>query len=240
MKKILIILIAICLQYASYGTGFSFSSAISKNKGKKGAAYTTSGGNFGAFSWLSGSNYNSNVRASFVLMGDIARNYNITNNIAIYAGLSIRNLGFADRDSGKVFRARNNYLGVPIGIRIGNLKNKTELMLGGGMDYALHYKSKVWIEGDKSDTKDKYCKYGEKTVTKWNPYITAALTYKGYGFYYFRYLSNFYTNGNGLNINGNLRNGNLQGLGLYITASTDNDSNFRKVRKKKSKTINNI
>jgi hypothetical protein len=150
--------------------------------------------------------------------------------------VGIKNVGTSDRykvssnSKDSVARARSYFVGAPIGVRIGNFKKNTEVILGGGVDITANYQVKSWTEGSKHSTKVKDNWWFDDTYTNLvNPYIFAGFKVKGVGLKY-----QFYTNNN-------LKNGNtnLQFISLILN---NNQSTMKKnVKTKKiKKSINSI
>lgn len=106
-------------------------------------------------------------------------NYNFNNNVAVYTGLDLKNIGFIEK-----FKAFNNLtikrrvytLGIPVGLRLGNMKTRDYFFLGGGLDVAFHYKEKSWSSIYR---KSKYREWFSDQTQILMPYIFAGVAYKG-------------------------------------------------------------
>jgi len=91
----------------------------------------------------------------FNIMGRV--NYDISKHLGLDLGLGIRNVGFiakfpeAENGLKKKFRTYN--LGIPIGIKIGDLNQKDPFFLFGGyeLEMPFHYKEKTFENGDKTE-----------------------------------------------------------------------------------------
>ncbi len=206
----------------------------------KGTTYWSQANDQATFSFLRGANYTSNVRFSYFLNMGFNYNYDISKKVSVFAGLSLKNLGFADRSKDSVYRARNYYFGVPIGIRVGKLASRSFVSLGGGIDIPIHYKTKVWEEDNKRKTKTKEMEWfeNEKNNTIL-PYVFASAQYKGVGLKYSLYLSDMYKAGQGHYVDGAVRNGALQAISIILDINTNTGSKMIKPKKVR-KTINNI
>ena len=83
-------------------------------------------------------------------------NFDMNKNFGIFTGLDLRNLGFIwKNDKGEKWKHRVYALGLPIGIKLGNLKSGMFVYLGGQIECAFNYKEKYFLNGSKK-TKDMY------------------------------------------------------------------------------------
>ena len=103
--------------------GMIFSTALINNNGVK------SLGTLRFSAWI-------NVGATY--------NYNLNKNVGIYTGLDLKNIGFIEKFDfqNTTVKSRLYTLGVPLGLRFGDLPKRNYFFIGGGIDLALHYKSK--------------------------------------------------------------------------------------------------
>ena len=140
-----------------------------------------------------GADKSSNLRWSPVFNGQSLVNIDITQHFGIFGGLAYRNVGFIyepTSDTLKKFRTYN--LGIPVGIKIGNLKG-TFLFGGYEFEIPFAYKEKTFVNDDK------------KTVeTAWfspkvNPYtqaLFAGINFKrGMSVKFKYYIDNFFNSG---------------------------------------------
>jgi hypothetical protein len=78
-------------------------------------------------------------------------NIDQSDNFGIFTGLAIRNVGFiydVDETTRKKYRTYN--LGIPIGLKLGNL-SKSFVFAGYELEIPLHYKEKIFINESKED-----------------------------------------------------------------------------------------
>jgi hypothetical protein len=79
-------------------------------------------------------------------------NFDKSESFGWFTGLSVRNVGFIydvpNSDSKMKYRTYN--LGIPIGIKVGNL-SKSFLFAGYELEIPVNYKEKTFIDGDKED-----------------------------------------------------------------------------------------
>lgn len=121
--------------------------------------YTTSSGEI-IFSWanltINGNEESSVMRFSPVINIQNWVNIDYSDNFGAFSGLSVRNVGFiaddpSDASIRKKFRTYN--LGIPFGVKIGNLSNKF-LFVGYELEIPIHYKEKTFINEDKEEKDD--------------------------------------------------------------------------------------
>ncbi len=99
-----------------------------------------------------GNNIESNLRWSPVFNFQSLLNYDIGKTVGFFHGIGIRNVGFIydqSADTMKKFRTYN--LGIPVGIKLGNLGKG--LFIYGGYEFEMpfNYKEKTFVNEDKKD-----------------------------------------------------------------------------------------
>ncbi len=188
--------------------------------------YLTSGGDGMLFSLGKIQNVNngvtkddwSNVRFTWWLNIGEHVHYNFNNTVGLYSGLELRNIGYnfheirtvaienstppATVDKEYVVRRRTYNLGIPLALKIGNMRNKNYFFLGGGIDMAFAYKEKSWEVDNKKNTKVKHNEWFSDEVNLWQPFVFAGFVVKpGIGIKVAYYPSNYhnenYTASNG-------------------------------------------
>ena len=99
-----------------------------------------------------GKEESSNLRWSPVFNAQLLHNYDLTQHFGVFYGLNIKNVGFIfdipNSDTMMKFRTYN--LGVPVGIKLGNV-NGTFLYGGYEIEFPFHYKEKLFVDDDKKD-----------------------------------------------------------------------------------------
>jgi hypothetical protein len=235
MKKLMMLLSFCFVANNSFGFKIPFINYGEANKTKVGNTYISAEDESLIFSWGKGNGYTSNVRFSMFLNTGVRYNYVATKKVIIYSGLTLRNVGIADRipvSSGgtSVIRARNYYLGVPVAAHIGNWEKGTFFDVGGGIDFTLHHKEKSWVEGSKGSTKQKYNQawFDNKYSPFVNPYLFVATKVNGIGLK-FQYYTGEFTKGSNINL-------------MYFGILLPSGSGDRKNNKTKSvkKSLNDI
>ena len=82
-------------------------------------------------------------------------NYDKSEKLGFFTGLSVRNVGFIyDVDETTRIKYRTYNVGIPLGVKIGNLSDKF-LFFGYELEIPVHYKEKTFVDEDKED-KDGY------------------------------------------------------------------------------------
>jgi hypothetical protein len=177
MKKILFFALSLVMVSGFYQRSFSQTDI-----------YTTSGGEI-IFSFANieqdGNETGSILRFAPVLNLQTFVNFDVTDKAGFFLGLGIRNVGFIydqDQDIRKKFRTYN--LGIPVGIKIGNLE-KTFLYTGYELEIPFHYKEKTFI----NEKKDKFTVWFSDRVPTVNSSLLVGVQFP-YGFnlkfkYYF-------------------------------------------------------
>ena len=80
-------------------------------------------------------------------------NYDKSEKLGFFTGLSVRNVGFiydVDETTRKKYRTYN--VGIPVGVKFGNLSDKF-LFFGYELEIPIAYKEKTFVDEDKQDKK---------------------------------------------------------------------------------------
>lgn len=110
--------------------------------------------------------------------------YDFTRNFGMYWGLGVRNIGFINKlnDSIKV-KQRSYSVGIPLALKIGNMKNKTWLAVGGEAEIMFAYKQKVFFAGEKFKNHEWF----SDKVNLFNPSVFADIHFKNGSYIRFKY-----------------------------------------------------
>ncbi len=174
--------------------------APAKNENKIGKWYFSSMMDASTFTWANIKNVGiCGPRYTAFINSGAHANYNIRKNIAVFTGLEARNLGFADVVNNKRIRHKSTYIGLPLGLRIGNLKEKTELRFGTGFDVAASYKYKEWTVGDKQDKIKP--NVNASALRRFNPYVFAGYSFNNMGVKLQYYPKSFFAASNPVQVN---------------------------------------
>jgi hypothetical protein len=105
-------------------------------------------------------------------------NYDMSNNFGVFIGADIRNLGLIReiQNTSPVTKYKNRVytLGIPAGIKLGNLNSGLFIYGGGEIEWAWNYKQKEFQNGDKIK-KDIY--WNPKQVNQWQPSVFVGLNF---------------------------------------------------------------
>jgi hypothetical protein len=153
--------------------------------------YTVSGGEVifqGASTEKQGDDVNTNMRFTlFFHIGEYVH-YDFTDNIGVFSGLGIRNVGFiTDEDSVKdKFRTYN--LGMPLAIKFGSFKKNLFFFGGAEYEWMFHFKHKTF----KDDTKTKYTSWFSRHTPALIPSVFVGLQLPaGFQFKFRYYLDDY-------------------------------------------------
>lgn len=113
--------------------------------------------------------------------------HDFNNVFGIYSGFGIRNVGFINRvnDSIKI-KQRSYSAGIPVAIKVGNMKKQTWLALGGEAEIMFAYKQKVFYAGEKFKDHEWF----SEKVNIFNPSVFAELHFKEGSYLRFKYYIN--------------------------------------------------
>lgn len=125
--------------------------------------------------------------------------YDVNNSIGFFTGIGIKNIGLHNKTTDSTFARTTKYtereyaIGVPLGIKLGNLSDRNFLIAGGGIDLPFHYRYKAFYKGERYH---KYHKEGEwfsKRTAAVLPYVFVGMSFApGVVIKAQYYLSNFY------------------------------------------------
>ena len=115
--------------------------------------YTTSGGEM-IFSFATiddnGADMESIMRWAPVFNPQFFANYDLNDNFGLLFGAAVRNVGFIyKQDDGTKKKHRNYNIGIPVGIKIGNM-NKVFIYGGYEIEFPINYKEKTFVNEQKS------------------------------------------------------------------------------------------
>lgn len=88
----------------------------------------------------------------FTVFFNVGRNYNydFAKWMGIYSGVNLKNIGIITKENGMKLKRRVYTLGVPLGLKIGDVRGQNFFFfLGGQYDLAFNYKEKQIVNGDK-------------------------------------------------------------------------------------------
>lgn len=115
----------------------------------------------------------STLRFSYILNLGVHYNYDFSDHVGLFTGIGIKNIGFIDKVDDSTIKRRVYTLGVPLGIKIGNLPGRTYGFLGGGVDLPFNYREKGFR---KRGDKEKFNEWFSDRTPTLMPYVFAGIT----------------------------------------------------------------
>lgn len=167
--------------------------------------YITAGGNGPLLSFAKVTNNGEHVRniPRFTMFFNVGTNYNydFSNNFGIFTGLNIKNIGLITKPNDSVKLKQRVYtLGVPLGIKVGNLRDGFFFFAGGEYDLAFNYKEKYFLDGDK---KSKFNEWFSDRTDILMPSVFAGFRFPpGFGVKVQYYLNDFFNKNYTETVNG--------------------------------------
>ncbi len=158
MKQYFTLLLLVCSMYETV-------SAQSETE-KKAKWYTTRGGDAGLVSFSNvsrnGKQLTNIPRFTAFLNSGTNFNTDLGKSVGFFTGINGKNIGviYDDNDSVR-YKRRVIVLGVPVGFKFGNLKKGNFFFLGGQADFAINYKEKKFLNGDKVEKYNEW--FGKQT-----------------------------------------------------------------------------
>ncbi|MFT3826907.1 MAG: hypothetical protein QM731_23490 [Chitinophagaceae bacterium] len=161
---------------------------------KKDRIYFTSGGNGGIVSFSSVKEDGNRVSTipRFTLFFNIGSNfhYDVSDHVGFFAGMDIKNIGLITKADSVKYKRRVYTLGIPVGFKIGDLKNGLFFYAGAEMEMAFNYKEKYFVGGDK---KSKFNEWFSDRTDRFMPSLFAGVQVdKHFSFKAQYYLNNFF------------------------------------------------
>ncbi|MCS6928311.1 MAG: hypothetical protein NZM43_02335 [Saprospiraceae bacterium] len=146
--------------------------------------YWTSGGDGGILSLatveMNGREVRPIVRWSPVFNVGGNFNWDFIENAGIFLGWNIRNIGLITKDSaGKddLFKRRIYMLGLPLGIKVGSMRNGQFFYVGGEFGFPFNYKEKYFPDGNRRK-KTKFHEWFSERVPQFTTALFAGLHFR--------------------------------------------------------------
>ncbi len=113
--------------------------------------------------------------------------YNFNKAFGFYTGISFINVGFrhniSTASTSFELRQRSFSFGVPLALKIGNMKNGNYIAIGGSAELMIRYKYKIYY----NDKKEKYADWFSDKVNLFNPSLFVDIRNKTGGYIRFKY-----------------------------------------------------
>ena len=109
--------------------------------------YTSNSFDGGIFSTAlishNGANSMGTLRFSYILNGGVSLHYNFDKHIGVFTGFDVKNIGFIEKFGDLTVKRRTYNIGIPVGLKFGNMAHKGHYgFIGGGVDAPINYKEK--------------------------------------------------------------------------------------------------
>lgn len=110
--------------------------------------------------------------------------YDVSNKFGLLSGVGLRNMGFIEKQGDRTYKHRVYSLGIPLGIKFGDLRNRNFAFGGAGVDFPFHYKEKTFVSRSNKTKQSEW--FGAQTPRvlpffflghSWDPGITIKLQY---------------------------------------------------------------
>jgi hypothetical protein len=199
--------------------------SVSSLFAQRNKAYLTSGGDGGilSFSTVKRSGQSVSTIPRFTTFFNFGTNvhYDFTNNIGVFTGFNVKNIGLIMKDSANTRYKRRLYtLGIPVGIKLGNMNNGNFFFAGAEAGLAVNYKEKKFVNGDK---KDKFNEWFSDRTPKILPSVFAGIRTKGVNLKFQYYLNDFLNSNFSESVNGvtSTPYRNLESSVFFVTLGYD-------------------
>jgi len=171
--------------------------------------YHSSGGETifsGADVNFNGLDVNTNIRFTLFFHTQHYANLDLTNNIGLFAGLGIRNIGLITEDlyqnvgflnidnthpdynKNIKIKRRSYSLGFPVALKLGSFSKHFFLFAGGEYEWMFHYKQKLYIDGEKH----KFKEWASDRVNPWIPSLFGGIQFpQGFRLKFKYYMDDF-------------------------------------------------
>jgi hypothetical protein len=97
-------------------------------------------------------------------------NYDFTKRMGVYAGLNIKNIGFIEKleNPDSTVKRRVYTFGIPVALKIGDVKYGSYFLVGGGVDFPFNYREKGFV---KRSDKTKFNEWFSDRTPAAMPYV---------------------------------------------------------------------
>lgn len=154
---------------------------------------------------FNGTNVSNNLRFTLFFHTQQHLNLDLTNNLGLYTGFAIRNVGLImedlyqnvgydvdnthpDFNKNTKIKHRSYSLGFPLAVKVGSFDKNFFFYAGGEYEWMFHYKQKKFIDG----AKYKFTEWTSERVNPWIPSLFAGVQFPGgFNLKFKYYLDNF-------------------------------------------------
>lgn len=139
---------------------------------------------------LNGEHMRNIPRFSFIFNYHVSFNKDITRHLGAFTGLEFKNIGLISKPTDSLKLKQRVYtLGVPLGLKIGDVTGGAFFFFGGELDLALNYKEKQFVDGKKVH---KFNEWFSDRTPLIMPSLFAGLRIHGFGLKVQYYPQNFF------------------------------------------------
>ncbi len=145
---------------------------------------------------------NTNMRFALFYITERQVNFDFTQNIGMYTGLALRNTGMISDEV--MILAENGFvpedykivrrfysIGIPLAIKLGALKDRHLLYVGGEYEFVFNYKEKYWRgSGNRKGSKIKYNEWFPSQTQQFLPSVFIGYQFSKFASLKFRYYFN--------------------------------------------------
>lgn len=169
--------------------------AVSSLNAQNNKIYFASGGEIifsGADVRFNSKDVSTNTRFTLFFHLQQQLNFDLTNNIGLYTGFGIRNVGLIMEDyyqnvgfdvdqshpnynKNTKIKRRSYSLGFPLALKVGNFDKNFFVYGGAEYEWMFHYKQKQFLD----DVKSKYTEWTSDRVNPWNPSWFVGVQFPG-------------------------------------------------------------
>jgi len=111
----------------------------------------------------------------FTLFFNIGHNFNydLNDHFGIFTGVNIKNIGYIEKVGDSTIKRRVYTIGIPIGVKFGNLSHRNFVFAGTGLDMPFNYKEKGYVT---RGNKDKYNEWFSSRTATFMPYFFVGVS----------------------------------------------------------------
>lgn len=136
----------------------------------EGAMFSTATGTIPSYSSSIGT-----LRFSYVINAGITYNYDVNDEFGLFTGLNIKNVGFIEKMGDSTVKHRSYNVGVPLGIKIGNISGHRYFFAGLDLEIPVNYKEKGFTS---RNHKEKFSTWFSGRTPVFMPAIFAGISMK--------------------------------------------------------------
>lgn len=113
------------------------------------------------------------LRFTYVVNVGMNYNYDFTEHFGGFIGIGIKNIGLINKYGDSTVKRRVYTVGVPVGVKIGNLRNRNFFLAGAGVDVPFNYREKGFVE---RRHKEKFNEWFSDRTPNFMPYVFAGFS----------------------------------------------------------------